>query len=108
MEDRNALLKKYGLNVIAPDESFANLLKIAKIICDTPIAYISILDNECQYILSQDGIQLTKMPLENTFCQHTLNQNEILTIEDTQKDDRTKHLPLPNQKSQLFFILGIR
>jgi len=104
--ERSVFLKKYGFDLISNDESFDNLLKLAKIICDVPIAYISILDDEYQYILAQDGIKLETMPVEDSFCQHTLKSDKILVIEDTIKDDQTNNLPLVNQKKPIAFYSG--
>jgi len=100
---RRNILNRYGFSSISNDASFNNFLKLVKIICDVPIAYINILDDENQYILAQDGIELETMPISDSFCQYTLDESKIIIIEDTQNDDRTKNLPLVNQNKTIAF-----
>ena len=106
--NRGKLLKSYGLDAISAegDDTFQNLLKLAALICDAPIAYISIIDDDNQYILSQEGAEFETMPVEDSFCQHTLKEKEILIIENPKVDDRTKSLPLLKEDSGISFYAG--
>lgn len=101
-----SILNKYEFNSISNDDSFDNFLKLAKIICDAPVAYISILDDENQYVLAQDGIELKTMSIADSFCQYTLDENKIVIIEDSKNDKRTKNLPLVNQNKPIAFYAG--
>lgn len=104
--ERNLLLQTYGLKKIVNDESFKNLLDLAKIICKAPIAYISILDDNYQYILAQDGADFKTIPIQDSFCQYTLDKKQGLIIEDTKKDIRTKNLPLVKANPSINFYFG--
>lgn len=104
--DRSLLLRKYGFQEMPTDESFKDILRLATIICETPIAYISILDDKKQYILDQEGIRLDTIPVETSICQHTITNEEILVIEDTLEDDRTKDLPIVNANPSIGFYAG--
>jgi len=105
-KERSLLLQTYGLEKIANDESFNNLLDLAKVICEAPIAYISILDDNYQYILAQDGTEFQKIPIQDSFCQYTLDEKKVLVIEDAKNDSRTKNLPLVKANPSINFYSG--
>jgi len=103
---KSILLQNYGLENIANDQSFNNLLSLAKIICEVPIAYISIFDSNNQYIIAQDGFEFQTIPVQESVSQYTLNKNKVLVIEDIKKDSRTKNLPLFKQNPSINFYSG--
>lgn len=102
-KSRKQFLEQYALDQVSNDDSFQYLLELIQLVCDVPIAYISILDDDYQYILSQKGAQFQKTPVQQTFCQHTLYRDETLIIEDTREDHRTKNLPFVREKSINFY-----
>jgi len=104
--NKTALLEAYGFEKTSNDESFNNLLNLAKIICDAPIAYVSIFDDNYQYILAQDGADFQTIPKQDSICQLTLDKKDILVIEDTKKDSRTKNLPFITQNPSIDFYSG--
>jgi len=104
--NKNALLEAYGFEKISNDESFNNLLSLAKIICNAPIAYISIFDENYQYILTQDGADFQTIPKQDSICQYTIDKKDVLIIEDTKKDSRTKNLPFVAQNPSIDFYSG--
>jgi len=103
---RGSLLQNYGLEKTAQDKPFKNLLSLAKIICEVPIAYISILDKNNQYILAQEGVEFQTIPLQDSVCKYTLNKKKIVTVEDIKKDSRTNNLPLVKQHPSINFYAG--
>ncbi len=107
-ELRIELLNSYGFyDEVTLDSSFKDHLKLANIICDSPISYISLLDGENQYILSQEGAEFDTIPSKESFCQYTLFKNEALIINDTSKDKRTKDLALVTNEPSVKFYAGI-
>jgi len=94
--NKNELIKSYGFieKVVSNKALLREYLELAAKIGGTSSAYISLIDNDKQYILSQHKINLDVIPKEQAICNHTIRQKEILIIEDTKSDDRTKELPL--------------
>ncbi len=104
--DRNELFKQYGFNLSTEDDSFEDMLKLATIVCNTPIAYISIIDETHQYIIHQIGLSLNTISKQNSFCQYTIQQENLLIIENAHTDPRTSNLPLVKNNPNIQFYAG--
>lgn len=70
-KDRDEILKKYTHMV-------CQLLKM-------PMGFVSIIDDEKQYIKSAQNITVRETSLGETFCAQTLKQDEAFICHDTQK-----------------------
>ncbi len=106
--DRDELLKEYGLDIetFSPEPFFEQTLLLASNICNSPVAYISIIGNEYQYILSQHGIQLQVIKKEETICQYTIQGDDLLVIPDTRLDTRTSTLKITQGDQPILFYAG--
>ena len=82
-------LEELGL-IDAPAESvFDNLTKLAASLFDIPVSLVSIVDfdNDRQFFKSQLGLSepwsaQRQTPLSHSFCQHVVNENATLVVED--------------------------
>lgn len=92
-------LTEYGLQqIMQSSEPFLKqTLQLASLICDTPVAYISILGDKYQYVIHQIGSDFELMLKEQSICQHTVKQEGILVIPDTKKDIRTNSLQITQE-----------
>ncbi len=69
------------------------IAKLAALLTKKPIALVTLLDEEDQFILAGEGINLEKLPRANSFCTHAIEQDEMLMVKDATQDDRFKNLP---------------
>lgn len=81
-------LKQYDILDSNAEEQFDEIAKLAAIVCDKPMAYISFIDHETQYLKGKVGLGITHTTRESSFCQFTLNESEILEVPDTLQDQR--------------------
>lgn len=82
-------VNSYGLIDTPPDQELDEITELASIICSTPIASITVLDDKRQYFKSNKGLSVNETRVEDSFCQHTLNKpNEVLVVKDALKDER--------------------
>lgn len=88
------------------EEEFDSLAKLVSLICETPIAVISLIDDERQWFKAKVGIEGTEAPIEETFCRYTILQDEILEIQDAQLDERVKNYPQVQASSGIRFYAG--
>lgn len=103
--DRNKLIKSYGfVEQITSNENFLKeSLELAAKITSSDIAYISLLDDQKQYILSQSNSLLSTIKVEEAICQYTIKEKYVLEIENTKTDYRTKNLPIVKENNIAFY-----
>ncbi len=74
-------------------EELQKIIQQLIVLCDVPVAMITLMDDKSQFIQCSIGTDLEEVPLEQTFCQHAIVQYEFLQIEDTRIDSRTASNP---------------
>lgn len=72
----------------------SDIIKLTTVICGTPIVLITLLDETNQFIEYSHGMKKQNMPISESFCQHTIRQNEVLEVEDALLDERFANLQI--------------
>lgn len=103
--DRNELIKSYGfVEQLSSNENFLQeSLQLASKMLDCPVSYISLIDEEKQYILSQLGSTIKTIDATDSICQNTIDSEEVLVISNTLKDERSNQLPLVVDDKFVFY-----
>lgn len=99
-------LKSYSIDYGIKEDRFDNLTKLAASICETPAAFISLIDENDQWIKSSYGLAATRTPREVSFCQFALLSEDILEVEDALKDPRFSNNPLVTGKPFIRYYAG--
>lgn len=75
--------------------------KVFDAICDAtrkilgcPIAHISVVEDDTQWYKSVVGIELDRMPKDNSFCAHTIMSGQPMVVPDLSKDPRFEEHPM--------------
>ena len=105
-EERLALIEELEILYSAKEEEYENLAYLASVICETPIALISIVDKEKQWFKSHIGIESEEMERELAFCSHAILDNKILYVPDSSKDPRFADNPIVNNPPYVKFYAG--
>ncbi|MGY5847120.1 ATP-binding protein [Salegentibacter sp. HM20] len=100
-------LLSYNILDTAPEEEFDELAQILAIICDVPVAIISLIDEERQWYKAKIGVEQNEVPREESFCQHTVFQDEILEIPNALLDDRVKDSKHVTSPGGIRFYAGV-
>jgi two-component system, sensor histidine kinase and response regulator len=85
---RLACLESYGILDTLPDRAFDHLVQLAARCCETPIALINFIAAERQWTKAQVGWALKDVPREDSFCAHTILQDEPLVVRNLGRDTR--------------------
>ncbi len=84
-----------GLLDSAADPLFDELCLLAAETAETPIALVTILDDQRQFFKARIGLEATETPVEWSACQHSLAHPErVLVVPDARQDERFWHNPL--------------
>lgn len=97
-----------GLNLLdtAPQERFERITRLAKVLADVPIAYISFVDENRQWFMSCQGLSSKETPREVAFCAHVVVLRQKLIIPDTLLDARFAENPLVTVDPRIRFYAG--
>jgi formate hydrogenlyase transcriptional activator len=86
-EARLKALRQTSLLDSPPEEAFDRLTRLATAVLRVPVAIISLLDRDRQFIKSESGLSgpfapLRKTRLEHSFCRHPVGSGEPLVVAD--------------------------
>ncbi len=103
---RIQVLWQYDVLDTVPEELFDDLTELAACICETPIALISLVDEDRQWFKSKIGLTLKETSRDISFCAHAILHKGLLIVPDTTKDERFKNNPLVTGKPKIRFYAG--
>lgn len=105
--ERLQALRSYHVLDTLEEQAFDDLTRLAAELCGTPIALISLVDDERQWFKSRVGLQATQTPREHAFCAHAiLRPEEVLLVPDATSDPRFADNPLVTDAPGIRFYAG--
>jgi diguanylate cyclase (GGDEF)-like protein len=91
---RIGALRNYKILDTPPEEAFERIVRLARSTLRVPIAQISFIDRERQWLKAGEGAVPREMPRGESFCTYTLESDAPLVVRDAQHDARFCELPL--------------
>ncbi len=85
---------------------FQDIVNFAAELCGTPVALITLLDKEVNWVKVRTGIDAPAMPRETSFCQYTIQSDGLTIIPDTLEDRRFDNNPLVQEPPHVRFYAG--
>jgi len=102
--ERQIALEKYKLLDTLQEDAYDSITALISYICDVPIALITLLDKDRNYVKSNYGISITESPRSTSFCGHAIHSNDAITIvEDAREDIRFIGNPLVVKNNAIFY-----
>ena len=92
--ERLNTLRGYGILDTHPEERFDDLTRLAASICGTPIALVSLVDEDRQWFKSKFGLETDQTRREDAFCAHAIMSPDLLVVADASQDARFSANPL--------------
>ena len=87
-------------------ERFDDIARLASEIADTPMALISLLDNDRQWFLSHIGLDIRETSRSIAFCAYTILRPELMEVPDARLDKRFHDNPLVRGDPHVCFYAG--
>jgi diguanylate cyclase (GGDEF)-like protein/PAS domain S-box-containing protein len=89
------------------EQEFDDLAELAAAICGTPISLVTLLDSAWQYHKGNVGYDRERIPRSESFCTHTVQQDDVFIVADAQVDPRFASNPLVTGDPHIRFYAGV-
>jgi GAF domain-containing protein len=104
--ERLNTLRGYGILDTRPEDRFDDLTGLAASICGTPIALISLVDEDRQWFKSKIGLEVSQTPRVDAFCAHSIMSPELFVVPDASQDPLFASDPLVIGEPYIRFYAG--
>lgn len=79
----------YNILDTAAEVGFDDVVMLARRLCNTPIALVSLVAERRQWFKAEAGLGICETPIEQSVCAHAIAQGSTLNIPDLTQDPRT-------------------
>jgi GAF domain-containing protein len=104
--DRLRTLRLYHVLDAGAEKCFDDLTRLAAAICDAPMAAITLIDEDRQWLKSRIGLADVQTSRDVAFCAHAILGTELLTVEDASLDPRFADNPFVTSSPNIRFYAG--
>ncbi len=104
--DRLAALEGYSILDTAPEPGFDDIVQLAMMICETPVALVSLVAKDRQWFKARAGFDGCETDLDSSVCAHALVEPDLLVVRDLAADPRTADNPLVTGEPHIRFYAG--
>jgi GAF domain-containing protein len=107
-EARRESLRQYQILDTEAEKIFDDITQLVASICDTPIALLTFIDGDRQWIKSSNIPLPVRQTMRNaSFCAHAICQDELFVVPDALLDDRFADNPAVLGEPKIRFYAGM-
>lgn len=103
---RLQLLHEYAVLDTPEEPQFQSIVRTAAARMRTPIAVVSLIDENRQWFKARVGLDETETPRSVAFCHHTIRGEDVLEVGDASADARFADNPLVVGEPHIRFYAG--
>lgn len=93
---------------LLPQQEFDQLTELAALICQAPIAYITLVEGTNLRVKSHMGIRLDALGITDSLCGSLLDQSgQMVIVQDLRENNKLKDHPTVKGDPGLVFYLGV-
>ena len=105
--ERLRALRDYDILDTLPEQEYQDIAQMAALICGTPIALVSLVDEDRQWFKAKVGLDAGETSREVSFCSHALLQpDQLFIVPDATRDARFAGNPLVTGLPKAHFYAG--
>lgn len=86
--DRDRVLETYRIVFTGHEALFDDLVHLASVAVDVPVAYFALMTEETHWIKAGEGVGQLATPRKVAICNAAVESGELVVIEDASADDR--------------------
>jgi diguanylate cyclase (GGDEF)-like protein len=107
-DEARRLATLHHLNILdtAPEQRFDRLTRLAQRLFNVPMALVSLIDNDRQWIKSSAGLAAVQTPRNVSFCGHAIASDVTLVVPDACLDPRFHDNPFVAGEPHVRFYAG--
>ena len=107
-KQRLRALRSYQILDTLPEDDYDSITRILALICNTPIAFINLIDGNRSFLKSAVGVGINENPRELSFCSHAINEpGHLMIVNDSRNDERFADNPYVNNEPNIIFYAGM-
>jgi PAS domain S-box-containing protein len=103
---RAATFAVYDLESLRNSAALKRITDFAAILCEAPVALVSLVEETRQTFLSRTGIDIAETPREVSFCAHAMLEDTIMVVPDATDDPRFAGNALVTGDTHIRFYAG--
>lgn len=104
---RLAALHNYDVLDTPPEESFDRITRLARMVLQTPIVLVSLIDRDRQWFKSKQGLALSETSRDISFCAHAIQRDVPMVVRDACADPRFRDNPMVLGEPLIRFYVGV-
>lgn len=85
---RAEALAAYDLAALRDGAALRRITDFAAALCGTPVALVSLVEEQIQCFVARTGTELTETPRDVSFCQFAMTGDDVMVVPDARADAR--------------------
>ena len=103
---RLSALERFRVAGSASESQFDEIAKLVSLLLKAPIAIISLVEQDRQWLKARIGLDAQETPRNVSFCAHTIMTDQVMVVPDATKDRRFSENPLVTGRPHIRFYAG--